>query len=131
MTEPNTDFLGENVKLIKLAGKEWPIPLLAPRQQRVIVPALNKLFRGISRTTREDFELSTELIDLLTDVIWVALTRAHPQMKRDELLDMDTNISEMVDAMYVVSDQTRLYKRKVKEPNAAGEAKESQSTGTA
>jgi hypothetical protein len=44
-TEPNQLALDGNNPVITLAGKNWPIPLLAPRQNRHVVPAVAKITR--------------------------------------------------------------------------------------
>src|SRR5262247_3158959 len=41
--EPNERAKDGSTPCIHLAGKYWPIPLLAPRQNRVVVPAVSKV----------------------------------------------------------------------------------------
>ena len=43
MPEPNAVAKSAGAPTIHLAGKDWPIPLLAPRQNRVVVPAVAKV----------------------------------------------------------------------------------------
>jgi hypothetical protein len=43
MPEPNERAKDGSTPTIHLAGKEWPIPLLAPRQNRIVVPAVAKV----------------------------------------------------------------------------------------
>src|SRR5205814_5465994 len=67
--------LGGDMKepLIVIAGTQWRVPLLAPRQNRIVVPALLAL--GAQPQAR---------YDLLLDLVFAALTRAHPQLARDD-----------------------------------------------
>ncbi|MGH6878876.1 MAG: hypothetical protein ACREHV_16070, partial [Rhizomicrobium sp.] len=62
--------------VIVLAGREWRVPLFAPRQNRIVVPALVRL--GSPRETQ---------YDLLLDIVFAALTRAHPLILREDFED--------------------------------------------
>src|SRR5215472_12436180 len=85
---------------ITIVGKEWRVPLLAPRQNRVVVPALLRL-----ATRRE------EQYDLLLDIVFAALTRGHPGIVRDDFEDWPIATHELLDALPVVARQTGLLKR--------------------
>jgi hypothetical protein len=43
LPEPNELAKSTGAPTIRLAGKDWPIPLLAPRQNRLVVPAVSKV----------------------------------------------------------------------------------------
>ena len=43
LPEPNEQAKSAGAPSIHLAGKDWPIPLLAPRQNRIVVPAVAKI----------------------------------------------------------------------------------------
>jgi hypothetical protein len=40
---PNERAKDGSTPCIRLAGQDWPIPLLAPRQNRIVVPAVSKI----------------------------------------------------------------------------------------
>lgn len=78
-----------------IAGREWPIPLLAPRQNRIVVPLL--------LTGKNDYES-------LSVVAYMALTRAHRHVSRTEFDDWPVPYCELVDAVPVIARQTGLVK---------------------
>jgi len=43
LPEPNEHAKSTGAPCVRLAGQEWPIPLLAPRQNRIVVPAVAKI----------------------------------------------------------------------------------------
>lgn len=78
---------------IMIAGRVWSVPLLVPRQNRIIVPLL------LSR--RSDY-------DTLFEIVFSALTRANPQLRRDEFEDEPVPYRELCDAVPVIARQTGL-----------------------
>ncbi len=99
-----------------LAGQEWPVPKLAPRQNRIVVPALFQLIPKILRA-RADADaagekgsyatltryLDTESYDALAGLVFAALTRAHPQLARDDFDDMAIDTFELVAAVPTIA----------------------------
>lgn len=138
MTEPNAAFLDGKTPTIKLAGKEWPVPLLAPRQNRYVVPAILSVApkimyavapqEGVS-PARLAATLDPAAMDQLGDICFWALKRAHKDMTRDEFDDMPINVMEMAIAMKVISEQTGLVSEKAPAPGEA-EAAAPSPTGT-
>jgi hypothetical protein len=158
MTEPN-GILDDGVNpCIQLAGKKWPIPLLGPRQNRIVVPAVSRITKRMrevaeaklaelsdeqrqtimaSATADETIaarlggdavvrsfvwkntDFSTELVqgadtdflDLLSEAVFWALKRAHPQMARDEFDDMPIATLDMVDAVGTIAQQTGMMRK--------------------
>jgi hypothetical protein len=55
LTEPNEHAKSAGAPCIWLAGQEWPIPLLAPRQNRVVVPAVAKITRRMRDIAEKRF----------------------------------------------------------------------------
>lgn len=109
---------------IKLGAEEWPVPRLAPRQNRIIEPRIMPLLRALYPRYQEvqklaaagqlppaDFQLmSEEQYDTALDCIAAALTRAHPTFKRDDLLDMESVTSvQLIAALTVVMQQTGVF----------------------
>jgi hypothetical protein len=75
MTEPN-GILDDGVNpTIVLAGKKWPVPLLGPRQNRIVVPA-------VSRITKRMRELAEAKLSALTAAERQAIVAASPDAAR-------------------------------------------------
>jgi hypothetical protein len=143
LTEPNANVIPPFETItIGEPPREWPVPLLAPRQNRIVVPKMLKVFQGIAFMLPKDwkpgdnldaaslasFNLTTELYDDLIDIVWMALTRAHPKLTRDEVLDMPTGTAALVATLPTIMRQTGQLK-----PAAAGVGEataESHQTGT-
>jgi hypothetical protein len=115
---------------IVLAGRAWPIPRLAPRQNRIVVPALLELIPKILRARDEAAAaselgsfaqvaryLDTAAYDQLTELAFTALTRGHPDLARAEFDDMAMDTFELIAAVRVIALQAGLIRR-------AGEADE-------
>ncbi len=129
-----------NDPTITLAGREWPIPLLAMRQNRVVVPALMKVMPTVARlalaTESNDFammlsslSLTTEEFDLIADAVHAAITRGTPGFARAEFDELPISVAELFGALPVVMSQTGMMKA-AEGPNM-GEATAGKSIGTA
>jgi hypothetical protein len=108
----------------RLAGRDWPVPVLAPRQNRLVVPALLDLIPRIVRA-RDDVAasgaggvfaqlaryLDTETYDRLSDIVFTALTRATPDLSRAEFDDMPIDTLELIAAVHIVARQAGLLKQ--------------------
>jgi hypothetical protein len=108
---------------INIAGKQWPVPQLSPRQNRLVVPALLDVLPKIIRareqaTVQKDggsltqlaHYLDTTAYDKLTDIVFHALSRAHPDLKREDFDDMPVDTAELFAAMSVIAHQAGLFK---------------------
>ena len=105
---------------ITLARKPWPVPKLAPRQNRIIVPALLRLIPRILKARDEaiaaqesDLTWLGRLVDEptydeLATVSYTALTRAHPELKPAEFDDMPIETLELIAAIFVIARQAGL-----------------------
>jgi hypothetical protein len=80
---------------ITLAGTSWPVPFLAPRQNRVVIPGLIGLGR------RPDAQYDT-----LVDIVFAALTRAHPALAREDFDDWPIPTWELLAALPLIAKQT-------------------------
>lgn len=80
---------------ITIAGRLWPVPLLAPRQNRIVVPALIEL------DARPEGHY-----DRLLDIVFVALTRAHPAITRADFEDWPIAYDELINALPIIARQT-------------------------
>ncbi|HLY07615.1 MAG TPA: hypothetical protein VKR31_17850 [Rhizomicrobium sp.] len=101
---------------ITLAGREWPLPKLAPRQNRIVVPALLELVPRILKARDEVDKagekgsfatlaryLDTGSYDALANLVFAALTRANPSLTREEFDDMAIDTFELVAAVVPIA----------------------------
>lgn len=93
---------------VTLAGREWEVPRLAPKQNRIVVPALLELIPRILRAREESgansfAQLASYLdlaaYDLLTNLVYTALTRAEPNLTRAEFDDLPIDTLELIRAV--------------------------------
>lgn len=82
-----------DVPKITLAGQEWEIPILSPKQNRIIVPAMMKLSGAEDR------------YPVLLDIVYAALTRARPELTREQFEEMPILTSELFAALPIVQQQ--------------------------
>lgn len=119
---------------MKLGGHEYPVPMLVPRQNRIIGPKLFKLIGAISIGSGviNIGSMTTEIYDDLIDVVFVAATRANPGLKKDDLLDSPISLPELFEALGIVAEQSGLMRKAAAGAPAPGEARAGTSqTGTA
>lgn len=86
---------------ITIAGRAWRIPLLAPRQNRIVLPG----FLMLGDDPAERYET-------LCDVVYAALTRAHPELDRSDFDDWPIATYELLDALPVIARQTGFLERR-------------------
>lgn len=109
---------------IRLARRDWPVPVLAPRQNRIVVPALLELIPKILRARDEAAAaveegslaqlaryLDTAAYDQLSEIAHVALTRAHPALARAEFDDLPIDTLELIAAVRTIAVQAGLVRR--------------------
>jgi hypothetical protein len=92
---------------IVIAGQKWPVPLLAPRQNRIVMPALMQL----GTNPEENYEI-------LLEIAFVALTRAHPGILREAFEEWPIPCYELRDALPVIAKQTGFLKQRTVIPEA-------------
>lgn len=127
-TTPDSKLLQDkSIPTIKVGGLEWPVPFLAPRQNRVIVPGLMKL--GENLDVRQ---MNQEQYDTVVSFVYIAMTRAHPALTKEEFDDMAFPLEDMMQALQTIGLQTGMLKKSVgSEQPETGEAKAGESqTGT-
>jgi hypothetical protein len=112
--DPKLNYAG--APTVTLGGEEFFVPVLALRQARVVVPGimelmprLNAIQRTLARSERAGVFLSESDVDLMIDVVHAALTRAYPQMTRDDLLDREASFAQLVVSISVIARQTGLF----------------------
>jgi hypothetical protein len=116
---------------VALAGNWYPVPMLVPRQQRIVIPKLLSLMKSMAVNGKVDpTGLTTEQYDDLLDLVYVALTRGTPDLKRDHFMDMPSTMLELIAAMNTIAEQTGMMKRETAGA-ASGEAPAGSLIGTA
>jgi hypothetical protein len=109
------------VPTITLAGRAWAVPKLAPRQNRIVVPALLVLIPKIlaardqadAADERGSFAglaryLDTQSYDTLATLVFTALTRARPDLAREDFDDMAIDTFELIAAVRTIALQAGL-----------------------
>lgn len=94
--------------VITIAGRAWRVPLLAPRQNRIVVPALLRM--GANPGAQYD--------DLL-GMVFAALTRAN-DLAREEFDDMPIPTWELTAAVPIVAQQTGMLSKSAKKTSSPG-----------
>lgn len=122
------------VPTIRLAGRDWPVPPLAIRQNRVVVPGLLKLMpvltefqaalpagagQPIDPLWWTKVSLTTETIDTLSDVVFEALRRGTPGLVRNEFDGIEMTPFDLLGAIPVVLAATGMFRPA--EPGRVGE----------
>ena len=110
---------------ITLAGKDYPVPFLVPRQQRIVIPklmTLMKTFVGQDTGMVDPSNVTTEMYDDLTDMVFVGMSRGSPDLTREQFMDMPINLFELITAMNVIATQTGVLRRANAGEKPAGEA---------
>jgi len=130
MTEFTTQELADAPKIV-LAGKEYPIPKLAPRQNRRIIPRLSRLGNIMQKNAAGEMT-ETDVDDAYLSIYW-ALTRTMPDLKESDFMDMPIDMQDVLAALGTVAQQTGIMKQMEVAPGDAGEQKPVEpapSTGT-
>jgi hypothetical protein len=103
--------------VVALGGREFFVPLLALRQARIAVPGLLKLMPRLNaiqaRLGAGDplgaTLLEADDVERMIDVVHAGLSRAHPELSRDDLLDLEAGFAELIAALGVIARQTGLF----------------------
>ena len=82
---------------VTLGGLSFALPAMAPRQMRVILPALAAM--PDSRVAR----LSAANFDSLVDILHAALSRARPEITREEIEDLPIAVEEYGPALAAIA----------------------------
>lgn len=112
--------------VVTLAGREWFVPVLAMRQARVVVPGLMRLMPLLgelqSGEPRAMAKLGEAEFDDIVTVVHAALTRAYPDLSREDFLDLSISTPELIGALGVVTKQTGFFRPAPAGETQAGEA---------
>jgi len=143
MTEPNKALLDEGLPTLILDGKHWPVPMLAPKQNRTVVPLLLYIVPKITASyttimvkdddgieypkSVADLEKLSEVlteknIDSITRAIYHGLKRGHPDITLEEVENMPIGTFEMIDAILILAKQTGVLRAPREGEKQKGEA---------
>jgi len=135
-----------NSPAIKLGGADFRIPRLAFKQNRVVVGNLKKIMpliatvQGMAGAAKVaitaggeidqswflNFPIDAETMDILAEVTYAAVTRAHPEMSRAQFDDLPIGVDELLMALPVIITQSFAFAKK-----PAGEGKPAAPAGEA
>jgi hypothetical protein len=106
---------------ITIGGREWPLPKLAPKQNRVVVgllyeylPRLQEAYRA-ALVDPEDASKGVRRVDMikafadaksqddLGTIAFMALTRASPDLTREQFDDLPTDLEELLTALSAIA----------------------------
>lgn len=109
MLEPNQKLIDEGNPCIILGGERYPIPPLAPKQNRVAVPVIKSF---ISRGLKESEEFLSGLdeagMDDLIKIVFTALSAGH-NITMPEFESMPMATIEMTRAVDTIMQQTGIF----------------------
>jgi hypothetical protein len=101
--------------VINLAGVDYRVPKLVPKQLKWVVPALMQSSTAMSDVKSLTTETFTKLLSIIYwGIIWPNdPNRNDPtkNIKFDFLEEMDIGVEEIMDAVRIVQQQTGLFKR--------------------
>lgn len=86
--------------VVTLGGRHWPVPPLAIAELRHVVPAILRL------GTLEPAALDEAAFDDLITVILWGLKRAHPEITREAVLELQATAPQLFAAAAVISRQS-------------------------
>jgi hypothetical protein len=117
---PNRELLDdERVPRVTLAGQQWPIPKMAPRQNEIIVPLILDHEEAVFAAAAQDeggkvtFRPTTEMIHRMNTIVFHALQRGHRELTREEFDDMPIGLVEALDSIRTISRQTGSFRERV------------------
>lgn len=115
--QPKYPVVIDGAPTITLAGMEFPIPMLAIKQNRVVVPALLRL-SGMLKSIGDavagqadplwftKIAISTEDFDLMCEIVVAGIQRATPGFSRGEFDQMPIALPDILNAVGTIAGQT-------------------------
>jgi hypothetical protein len=109
MVKPRSDLLGpggvpldDTTVVVVYGGERWPVPKLAFAQLKKINQAVDRLFDLLLVKQVAFNTYSDGTLDDLAKVVFVALTRAHPELTFAEFEEMPTDRRELSLAFFPI-----------------------------
>lgn len=106
---------------ITLGGKQWKIPKMAVKQNRIIVPLIINIipiFNEWSKDNKGSYPKISEHYSELLKITYVALTRATPDLTEQQFEDLEITFPEIIAAYITIAEQTGIFAK----AGATGEA---------
>ncbi len=123
----NSDLCESNSEKIKgeatvrLAQKDWAVPMLSVRQNKVIDPIILSMLPVFAEWNNDKFaalqKIGADHYDRLLEMTFHAIHKASPTLSRDEYQDFSITLPELIAAFPIIAQQTGIFSR-----DASGEA---------
>jgi hypothetical protein len=107
--QPDKRLIEPGCPIVTLAGREWSVPMLALRQSRVVLPELIRVIPDLAEFQSNQAAWSEDNLESIIAIVHGALTRAYPDMTRDEFLDLPISAWELISALPPIIRQTRYF----------------------
>jgi hypothetical protein len=117
----------DGVQTILLAGHTWPVPLLAAKQNKIIDPLILSLlplfFRWQSDKSAALAALGASEYNALLEIAFQAIRPCHPEITREQFLDMKVTLPELIAAFSIIAQQTGVFQKATVGEAVAGNAR--------
>lgn len=97
---------------VTLGGRDWKIPKLAARQNKLVITRLLSLAAFDAQNPTDD------QMEKLYSSVFIALTRAYPSLTRDEFDDLPISYEECMKAFPIIADAAGLIPKNPPTPAA-------------
>jgi len=105
----------ERAEKIILAGKEWQVPVLVAKQNKIVDPLIIGLLPIFAKWESNKLEALSELsgkkYDDLLEIAFVAIKVFHKDLSKEEFLELPITLPELIAAFSVVAKQTGLFEK--------------------
>jgi len=99
-------------KTIILAGKIWNVSLLVAKQNRIIDPIILKLLPQFIKWNRHKrLFLDAESYQNLLEMAFVAISRDHANVTREQFLELPITLPELIAAFSIIAEQTGIFQK--------------------
>lgn len=101
----------------------WKVPMLSARQNRLIDPLMIRLLPLFTQKAEKGVpSLSNEDYESLQEIIFQAISKASPDLTREQFLELPVTLAEMMTALPIIAEQTGLFaKHSGEQGGSAGE----------
>ena len=107
----------QDIMKIWLGGKELSVPLLVAWENRIIDPLILKLlplFGGSEHDRSASLARIGEVeYNALLDICYISIRRTHPEITWDIFLEMPITLSELMQALHIIAQQTGIFQKTV------------------
>ena len=100
---------------IILGGKEFTVPLLVAKENRIIDPLILRLLPLFSTWQSDRTSALAHIGEYeytaLQDIAFVAIRREQPGITKDIFLDMPVTLFELISAFSIIAQQTGIFQK--------------------